>query len=70
MVLGGAQGVGDAFETVDDGAGHVVGRVQLVLATSAVVRLIHAAVQDGITQSAVLGLHVNLGTQAISLALN
>lgn len=69
MVLGSTKGVSDTFDAIDDGAGHIVSRIELVLATSAVMSLIHAAVQDGITQSAVLGFHVNLGTQAVSLAL-
>lgn len=69
MVLGGTKGVSDTFKAVNDGASHIVSRIELVLAASAVMSLVHAAVQDWVTQSAVLGLHINLGAQAVSLAL-
>lgn len=52
LVLGGAAGVRDPLDGVDDGAGEVVGGVGLVLGTGAVVRGEVHPVHDGVSHRA------------------
>lgn len=69
LVFERAEGVGDAFQAVDDGTRKVIRRVDFVLAAGAVVGGVVAAVDDGIAEGFVFVVDGDFGSDAVSLAL-
>ena len=67
VVLGRTQGMCHTFDRVDDGTGKIVRGVRLVLGPGSMMRCGVRSIQDGVTESFVFRLHVNLGPQTISL---